>query len=147
MEVVVVMDVHSPATDIRDVNVESLQLGCLRLPDGFLAALVLVPDADASHGHAVHLLLVHVALVPGVRVRQVGIRLVRPHMQRALNLDAHVHVRQRGRDLSGCQFHAHNAQVARCLRGLVREVDVGAGHLNAVLDDLWGRKSWRLIAA
>ena len=137
VEVVVVVYVQPPAANVGDVHVEALQLHRARLPHDAAAGRVLVPDRDAGHRDTVHLLLEHVPLVPGEDVPQVRVGLVRFHVQRALDLDADVHVRERVRDAVVRQLHAHDRPVAGRLGRFVQQVYLRPGYLERLLHDLW----------
>lgn len=55
VEVIVMVNVQSPATNVRDVNVETSQGRCLRLPHDRIACRILVSDRDLRLGLAVYL--------------------------------------------------------------------------------------------
>lgn len=131
-----VMDVESPATDIGDIDIESLQSGRLRFPYHRRTSGMLIADRDPRLRHAVHLLLVNVPLVPGERVRQIRIGLVRFRVKRALDLHVHVYVRQRFRNERPGQLHPHGREIARSLTALIHQVEIGARNSDAFLHDL-----------
>jgi len=131
-----VMDVESPATDIGDIDVESLQSGRLRLPYHRRTSGMLIANRDPRLRHAVHLLLVNVPLVPCERVRQIRVSLVRFRVKRAFDLHVHVYVRQRFRNERPGQLHPHGREIARSLTALIHQVEIGARNSNAFLHDL-----------
>lgn len=81
MKIEVVMDVQSPATYIRDVNVKTFNVGRLRLPHGFDARVVLVTDGDFRLNDAIHFLFVNISLIPSEGVHQIGVGFVRFRME------------------------------------------------------------------
>lgn len=131
-----VMDVESPSTDIGDIDVESLQSGRLRLPYHRRTSGMLITDRDPRLRHAVHLLLVNVSLVPGKRVCQIWVGLVRFRVKRALDLYMHVYVRQRFRNERPSQLHPHGREIACSLTALIHQVEIGARNSDAFLHDL-----------
>lgn len=136
MEVVVVVDVQAPATNIRDVDVKALHGNRPRLPDGRYAGGVLVADRNLCDCHSVHLLLVDVAFVPGERVREVGIGLEGLFVHRALDHNSHVHETQSRRDFVMGEAHQGDGHVAGRLAAVVHQVHARAGDGNALLQDL-----------
>lgn len=46
VEIIVVMNIQAPATDIGNVHVESFDFGGLGDPDEVVAGFVLIPDRD-----------------------------------------------------------------------------------------------------
>lgn len=92
MEVVMVVDVEAPAAQLRDIDVEAGEGGGLGLPNDLSTRRVLIAHRDLCLGDAVDFLFVHVTFVPGERVSEIGVGLVRFRVQRALDLHVHVHV-------------------------------------------------------
>jgi hypothetical protein len=136
VEVVVVVDVETPSADVGDVDVEPFQIRRLSFPDRLRATRVLIPDGHLRLSDPVHLLLVHVALVPREDVQEIRIRFVSLDVQRPFDFHPHVDVSQGLGNGGARQSHVDGAQVAGGLRALVHQVEVGAGDGDRLLDDL-----------
>lgn len=133
MEVVVVVNVQAPATNVGDVDVKALHGDRSGLPNGRHAGGILVADRHLGNGHAVHLLLVDVALVPGKRVREVGICLEGFIVNGALDDHSDVDETQSWRDYVVGEAHQGDGHVTGRLAAVVHQVHARARDGNTFL--------------
>lgn len=126
MEVVSMMNVQIPATDVRYAHIMPTQFRGLHIPNYIFTIAILVSNFHDCSGHAVDSLPVDVQPVPGVREFNHWIGFEHFFEQDALYGDPQVDEFKGGRNKFGRELQLDSWKVSRCSRAVVDQMEASS---------------------
>lgn len=136
VEIISMMDIKIPATDIRDAHIMTAQLRGLHIPDDILTVRVLISNFHQRSGHPIHSLSIDVQSVP--RVSEFDHRVCFKCLLKEYSFDGDPQMdeAESWRDFLRGQLELDGGEVSGSSGAMVDQVQTCARDLEAFLDDL-----------